>query len=486
MPGTSPEHLLKPPKSARPAKVHRARRSAGLGRTSKGRRWPKRVLIGAGSLVVVAALLVAGVVVYVHITLDKLHKTHVAGLTQAPPGKPFDILLVGSDSRAFVDSTGEANEFGSAQSQTGQRSDVIIVARVVPATHQVKLLSIPRDTYVDIPGDVRYVSGPNKINVAYNSGASLLVQTITQTFHIPITYYVSLDFPAFEGMVNALGGIYLDFPYPARDPYSGLDITTAGCQLVNGVHALVRSRHYYYLVNGAWQYDGLSDLSRIRRQDAFFTAVLDRVKSKISLAGLPTLNSFVSAASSGLTIDQSLSEGEILSLARMFHGSGAGALQTETLPTSPDEINGEDVLLPVVGPDEQVISKFLAFGSSETAGAPGSSSSAGAAGEADGDALRSGSGLRTAHEEHAAVLDAAVLDAAVLDTEVRGAEVRGADLRDLDSGSPSVTSPPAPTAPTVNTVPGTPAITDPAEIDYNTQPEPWNPLACSSCPCTSP
>lgn len=428
--------------------MHRARRQLRFGGdVKKGRRWPKRVLIGSTSLVVLAVLLAAGLYVYARITFDKIHKTHVAGLAPTLPGKPFDILLVGSDTRAFVDNSAQAAAYGSARTQTGQRSDVIIVARVAPATRQVRLLSIPRDTWVDVAGTVAGVSGPNRINAAYNSGPSLLVKTIQQTFHIPISYYVSLDFPAFEGMVNALGGIYLDFTYPARDPYSGLDITHTGCQLVNGAQALslVRSRHYYYLENGAWQYDGLSDLSRIRRQDAFFRAVLDRVRSSISITSLPTLNSFVSAASSGLTIDQTLSEGEIISLARMFRGVDTAALQTETLPTSPEVINGQDVLVPVVAPDDQVVSQFLAFGA--PAGTSPAKASATAYTESAGGTP--GTGPR---------LTAAVLAAT------------GSDRTAAGGASGSVT---------VNTVPGTPTITDPAAIDYNTQPEPWNPVPCT-------
>ena len=82
-------------------------------------------------------------------------------------------------------------------------------------------------------------------------------------------------------MVNALGGITMDFPTPVKDQYTGLDVTTTGCQVVNGTTALelVRSRHLYYKnSNGYWEYDGLSDFSRIQRQDAFFRAVLAKVQ----------------------------------------------------------------------------------------------------------------------------------------------------------------------------------------------------------------
>ena len=433
------QKLLAPP-SGRHTSLHRARRLPSFGQPRRsGRRWPKRLAIGACSLLLVLVLLVVGLFVYARYTYDKLHKAKVAGLISPLPGQPFDVLLVGSDTRAFVDNAAQAAAYGSKQTQTGQRSDVIIIARIVPATRQVRLLSIPRDTWVDIPGAVPNVSGPNRINVAYNNGPSLLVKTIWQTFHIPVSYYASLDFPAFQGMVNALGGIYLDFPYPARDPYSGLDITKTGCQLVNGTQALglVRSRHYYYYANGAWQYDGLSDLSRIQRQDAFFRAVLARVKTSISLTSIGTVNGFINAASTGLTIDQTLSEGEILSIARMLRGVGTSALATQTLPTSPTYMNGAAVLVPVVGADQQVISQFLSFGASP---APAGGATA--------------------------------TTAAALGPLPAGATP--ATLARLDSATS-----PSPTIPPVNTVPGTPNITNPGSIDYNTQPEPWNPTVCT-------
>ena len=86
--------------------------------------------------------------------------------------------------------------------------------RLVPKTRQIEMLSIPRDTYVPIPG----TGGSNRINAAFNNGPSLLVKTIQQDFGIPINHVVVANFPGFEGMVNALGGISLDFPDPVRDP----------------------------------------------------------------------------------------------------------------------------------------------------------------------------------------------------------------------------------------------------------------------------
>ena len=382
-------------------------------------------------------------VVYARYRFDQIHKQDVHGLAAAVANHPFDILLVGSDSRAFVDNASQAAQFGSKAAQTGQRSDVIIVARIDPLARQVRLLSIPRDTWVDIPGHVPDVSGPNRINAAFNSGPSLLVSTIGTAFHIPVTYYADVDFPGFQGMVNALGGIYLDFPDPVRDAYSGLDVASTGCQLVDGAQALalVRSRHLYYFANGQWNYDGLSDLSRIRRQDAFFRAVAARLRGAV--ANPIALNSFLGAATRNVTIDQTLSEGELVSLARIFHDFTSSELTAETLPTAPVVIAGQDVLLPAVVPDEQMIARFLAFGEPATA----TTTSAGIVRTSPG-GVTTGDPVRAPRRVPGSAPRAALVSSVV------------------------------PAVPPVTTLPGAPAVA-PGGIDYNTQPEPWNPVPCS-------
>ena len=175
----------------------------------------------------------------------------------------------------------------------------------------------------------------NRINAAYDSGPDLLVQTIEQDLGIPINHYVSVDFPGFSGMVNALGGITMDFPTQVKDQYTGLDVTTTGCQVVNGTVALqlVRSRHLYYMSpDGYWEYDGQSDFSRIQRQDAFFRAMLAKVNS--SITNPFTINSFIGAAVGNLTIDDTLSQGDLLHIADVFRGLPSSHLVTETLPTT--------------------------------------------------------------------------------------------------------------------------------------------------------
>ena len=208
-----------------------------------------------------------------------------------------------------------------------------MVARFDPAAKTVTVLSIPRDLWVDIPGNSD-VAGMNRINAAFDSGPDLLVQTIEQDLGIPVNHYMSVNFPGFSGMVNALGGITMDFPTEVKDSYTGLDVTTTGCQVVNGTTALqlVRSRHLYYMnSNGYWEGDGLSDFSRIQRQDAFFRAVLQKV-NQVGLNPI-TINSFLGAAVSNLTIDDTLSKSDLLNIAEDFKGLPSSHLITETLPT---------------------------------------------------------------------------------------------------------------------------------------------------------
>jgi LCP family protein required for cell wall assembly len=366
-------------------------------------------------------LLVVGVFVYARWRFDQIPKVHVAGLTPRVGNDPFTVLLVGSDSRSFVSDASQAAQFGSAAETTGQRSDVIILARVVPALDEVKLMSIPRDTYVDIPGKIANVSGDNRINTAFNSGPTLLVETIEQSFHLQINDYAEVNFPGFQGMVNAVGGIGLDFTYPVRDAYSDLSISTTGCQLVDGAQALalVRSRHLYYYENGAWQEDYGSDWSRIQRQDAFFRALLPKLRTITTNPG--ALNSFLGAATKNIAIDETVSEGELLGLARNFSGLSSSHFSSETLPTVPfTNSAGEAVLAPAPGPDETMLKEFVDFGSSPSA---------------SGSSIHSGSPT----------------------IELTGATVPSSGV-------------------TVTTVGGS---SNPADVVYNATPEPWNPTPCS-------
>lgn len=122
------------------------------------------------------------------------------------------------------------------------RSDSIILARVDPQEYQATLISIERDTYVNIEG-----YGMNKINAAAAyGGAALLVETVEEFVGVEISHYVSIDLDGFEAVVDALGGIKVDVPMTIDDDEAG-GYVAAGLQTLTGEEALIlcRSCHAY-------------------------------------------------------------------------------------------------------------------------------------------------------------------------------------------------------------------------------------------------
>jgi LCP family protein required for cell wall assembly len=281
------------------------------------------------SLAVVFALVVstAG---YARWRLGQIASVTVPGLHATEAGKPFNVLVVGSDSRA---NTG--GQFGNV---TGERNDVTIVVHVEPASRKVSMLSIPRDLLVPIAD----LGRQDKINAAFAGGPGRVAKTIEQNFGIPVNHYLLVDFNGFRSIVDALGGIRVDFPFPSRDMdnlghnLSGLDIRRAGCQRLNGTQALslARSRDFSYLKDGRWRWDPNGDLGRVRRQQAFLQGVLKKGLSE-GLTNPLKANSFIGAVVGDLTKDKGLRISDIVSTAARFRSFSPSALQTYTVPTQP-------------------------------------------------------------------------------------------------------------------------------------------------------
>ncbi len=299
-------------------------------RRKKRRSWLDRVLLGGVVVVGLALIAVASGYGYLQYRFGQITKVNVKHLTKAPEGQPFNVLLIGSDSRANV-SASETSHFGSTADYGGQRSDVVKIVHIVPATGQASVLSIPRDTMITVAGETNVIGHYNRINATYNTGPDQLVQTIEANFGIPIAHTVQIDFEGFRGAVDAIGGINLSFPYPARDTYTGLNVQ-AGCQHLNGGYSLAvaRSRHYQYFKNGYWQYDPTSDFGRIQRQNAFLKALINQAKSQYNPL---TLNAFIGSVVQGVTVDSTFSVSDLISLAREFHTFSSSSLATATLPT---------------------------------------------------------------------------------------------------------------------------------------------------------
>jgi LCP family protein required for cell wall assembly len=203
----------------------------------------KRFLLGA--FVIVAASASATAVAAWH-EVDKVVAAfkgtqHIKGIddviTEADPGKPQTILLMGSDKRSKNASDVRRGLIGPPL------SDTMMLMRLDPAKGATALMSLPRDLKVEIPGH-----GTDKLNAAYSiGGARLTVRTIKNLTHIHINHVVNVDFHGFSKAVNALGCIFVDVDrryYNQSDAYAKIDIQ-AGYQRLCGQDSLayVRYRH---------------------------------------------------------------------------------------------------------------------------------------------------------------------------------------------------------------------------------------------------
>ena len=348
--------------SRRPEGIANEDRLRALGDAVEGRtpapapRRPRRrrrragriALISLASVVALIVVVVGGGYLYANWRFSQIHKINVTSEVKPISGKPFNILVVGSDSRAGLSGLVGKQTGASAGLVAGQRSDVVKIVHVDPQAGTIGVISIPRDTMVTLLANQNLYGQANRINVNFGNGPSLLAQTITANFGIPINDTVVVSFAGLINAADALGGVYLDFPYPAADPYSGLRIRHPGCQLIKGFEALavVRSRHYYYNVKGdgvwpgnntpastlyadGWLYDGTSDFGRIERQSAFLRAMVERGKT---LYNPLTINNFLSKIPEGITLDQNFSLNELVGLAVRFHSLNANSISTYTLP----------------------------------------------------------------------------------------------------------------------------------------------------------
>jgi LCP family protein required for cell wall assembly len=246
-------------------------------------------------------------------------------------GPPANFLILGSDSRAFVEDPQDEASFGGTHLVGGQRADAIIVARVEPRARRGLLVSFPRDLLVRQRGQ-----GTRRINEAFERGPQGVIDVLRDNFDIPIHHYLEVDFAGFRTMVDAIGGVRMHIPAPVRDRLTGLDVKTAGCVVFDGAQALawVRSRHFTYLEDGKWRSDPTGDLGRIQRQQEFIRRLMSRAISAGALNPIRA-NNLANVALANLKVDDTLHVRDALRLVRAFRSVAPGAVEMLALPTQP-------------------------------------------------------------------------------------------------------------------------------------------------------
>lgn len=248
------------------------------------------------------------------------------------PGRPVNVLVLGSDSRARLSEKEQVRK-GGPEDVEGQRSDTIILAHFDPARNKAVLVHFPRDLLVEIPGH-----GEAKINEAFHlGGPGLMVRTLQRFTGLHIHHFVEVDFVGFERLVNGLGGVRICVDRPMFDKLAELRIPRAGCYRFDGDTALafVRARH----VEG----DIIPDFARIARQQQFIRALVNKLLSVNSLVRLPSL---VRLATENVTKDERLSGADILYLGDKLRDlaqedpTGARTVDLRVVPSVPQEIGG--------------------------------------------------------------------------------------------------------------------------------------------------
>lgn len=231
--------------------------------------------------------------------------------------EPFYMMLIGSDKR-------EGDDEG------GARSDTNIVVRVDPTSNQATLVSIPRDTMIDIDG-----YGTNKFNAAYNyGGAAATIREATQLTGASISHYAEVNFEELVSLVDAVGGVDVmvderiddtDADNTTDHPENPRIIIEAGEQHLNGEQALVFARSRAYV-------DG--DFTRTANQRKLIQALVDKVLA-LPVTELPGV---IQAAAKCVTTD--LKVNDIISLAQQFKDDGDLVMYSAMLPSVTGYVDG--------------------------------------------------------------------------------------------------------------------------------------------------
>src|SRR4051794_40629808 len=296
----------------------------------------RRILgwIALGLAVVLVVTVTGSYLVYRHLNSNITHLQFGQEPGKRPPklNKAQNILLIGSDTRAFAGGSKFGSEVG------GARSDTTILVHLSAGGRKASLVSIPRDSYVQIPAckTANGQSTPHldKFNAAYSiGGPSCTIATVETLTHIHIDHFVEVNFQGFQRMVNALGGVNICLAKPINDPirfidghYSGSGLQLpAGNSTLKGKQALAFVRARYGVGDG-------SDIGRIKDQQLFISAVIRKATSAGLLVDIPALYRFLDAATKSIRTDPKFGLSQLKGLADRLHGLKPGTVSLLTVP----------------------------------------------------------------------------------------------------------------------------------------------------------
>jgi LCP family protein required for cell wall assembly len=264
--------------------------------------------------------------------------------TDPNAGVPLNILLMGTDTR-----NGANGNFASSEGTGGARSDTTIIMHIAGDRSRIDMISIPRDSTIDIPrcvtanGKKTVPWRHTKFNAAFSQGYSkggdiqsaglCTLQTVEKLTNVPMDGFIVVDFAGFAGMIDALGGVNICIPEAINAPEAGNLKLKAGNQHLNGGTALQFARARHGVGDG-------SDIQRIARQQQLLAAVAREVLGANLLTDSPKLLQFLNATTSSLTMTSNLSSVTGLAgLAYSLRSVRPDTITFMTVPWAPDPRN---------------------------------------------------------------------------------------------------------------------------------------------------
>jgi len=224
------------------------------------------------------------------------------------------------------------------------RADTIVFLSISPKTKDVLILSIPRDTRVEIPE-----MGMDKINHAYAFGGEKLIsKTVSSFLDVPIHFYAVADFIGFVQIIDALGGVEMDVEKEMYyvDKAGGVEINLyPGKQILDGEKALQYIR---------FRYDKLGDLGRIKRQQKLALAVIKKMIHFDSITKIPQIAEGVKGY-----IETNIEAQDAIALANLFRGVNQEKFRIETVQGEPVYIEGISYLDPNVEEVQQRVKSLI-------------------------------------------------------------------------------------------------------------------------------
>ena len=223
-----------------------------------------------------------------------------------------NILVLGTDSRTSASDPSQWKE-------GAQRTDAIMIVQVSGDRKTVSVMSIPRDSWVEIPGH-----GQGKINAAYSyGGPSLTIHTVENLTGIHIDHFAVANFESFVALTDEIGGVRVNLKTPQT--LAGKELG-AGAQVLDGQQALAYTRERSSLPNG--------DFDRVKRQQTWMRSIVSRVLTNGTLSSPTALYSFLKTASRTVAVDESFTLNQMQSLALETRHLHSNDIRFMTVPTA--------------------------------------------------------------------------------------------------------------------------------------------------------